>query len=189
MNLLPPEAETALLQQQANRYVQMGIQNFPQTQMPVVTHKEALEIVRQMGLQQFSLPQPMVDFLEENSSKKNQKKKLRCPEHGNELVPSEDVNVIRCTVVGCNRIARRKVPVKAKYETGQKYQMPEVLPQPSEADQYAAFLALVTLPVEAEKQTRVERGKSICARTRRLNRMADWQLRPLKEPVFSGADE
>lgn len=47
------------------------------------------------------------DFLKEAPIP--QKKRLVCPEHGNQMVPEENLEKLVCTVVGCTRVARKKV--------------------------------------------------------------------------------
>lgn len=187
--ILPPEAEQALLRARMDNYVLQQTHQIGTTSTGPVYVKPVDTLPFPMPV-----PQPWVGELMEEANKKEllkEKKQLVCPEHGNPLLPEngDNPNRLVCTVIGCKVAANKKTPVKRFYETGQKYQMPEVLPQPSEEDQYAAFVALVTLPVEARKQEKRERGKKTCTTLRRLNRMADWQLRNLKEPVFSGSDE
>ncbi len=190
--ILTPEAEQALLRAQMDNYVLQQMHHMGTTSTgPVYVKKPVDDLPFPMP----GLPPSAVEELIEEANRKEllkkREKRLVCPEHGNPLLPEngDNPNRLVCTVIGCKVAANKKTPVKRFYETGQKYQMPEVLPQPSEDDQYAAFVALVTLPVEARKQEKRERGKKTCTKLRRLNRMADWQLRHLKEPVFSGSDE
>ncbi len=117
-----------------------------------------------------------------------QKKSIQCPEHLNVLVMEEDPNTLRCPIPGCTIEARRKVPVKTKYETGMKYQMPEVLPQPSEHDEYEAYKALVLTSVSALEKEKVEQGKRTCDRIRRLQRMARYEQKRRTEVKFLEED-